>query len=262
MELVDEWRDMSSDPTFEVTVGDDAPLGEQLLIGVAHLGMAGVTATDYLVRHLDCEQVGQVDSRGFPAIAPFEAGEPRNPMRLYTSEAADLTVFVGESFVPVWAAEAFVDGMLEWVRGTTVEDLSVLYGVPFPHGTQQHRVFYAATPQFREANLQGTDLDPLGGGFLDGVVAEFVLRSLDGDAPPTGVFATPTHPPGPDLDAALLLLEAIQGVCGLDVDEEELRDLAEQMKQYYGELANRMETLTQGEQPLSGRDYPEDRMYM
>lgn len=100
------------------------------------------------------------------------------------------------------------------------------------------------------------------GGFLDGVVAELVLRALDGEAPPTGAFVTPTHPPGPDLGAAILMLEAIEGVCGFTVDEGELRESAEQMKRFYAELASRMEALSQGEQPISGRHLPEDSMFM
>ena len=253
---------MASEPSFDVVTTADVRPGKQLLFGVSHLGMAGVTATDYLVRHLDSELFGHVTSSGFPAIAPFEAGEPRHPMRLYTTAETDLAVFVGESFVPVWAAEAFVDGFLEWIDDSPVEEIVLLYGVPFPHGAEQHRVFYTATPTYRERHLQDSDLEPLAGGFLDGIVAEFVLRSFDGEAPPIGVFITPTHPPGPDLDAALLLLEAVQGVWDLTVDEQELMELAEQMKQYYGELADRMQALNQGEQPLSSRDYPEDRMFM
>lgn len=253
---------MPSEPSFEVVhAADERPSG-QLLFGVSHLGMAGVTAADYLVRHLDFEVVGHVAASGVPAIAPFEAGEPRQPMRLYTSDSTDVAVFVCESFIPVSAAGAFADGFLEWVRDCGIEELILLYGVPFPHGPEQHRVFYTATPEFRESRLQETDLEPLGGGFLDGVVAETVLRSLEGAAPPTGVFVTPAHPPGPDLDAALLLLETVEGICRFTVDEEELAEQAERMKQYYSELASRVEALSQGEQPIASRDYPEDRMYM
>lgn len=253
---------MASEPSFEMIADADKRFGERLLIGVTHLGMAGVTAADYLVRHLEFDLAGYVESRDFPAIAPFEAGEPRDPIRLYASEEADLTVLVGESFVPVWAAERFVDGLLDWMEASPIEDVAVMYGVPFPHGPEQHRVFYTATPEFRETHLQNTDVEPLAGGFLDGVVAELVLRSHRGSAPPTGVFTTPTHPPGPDLEAALMFLDVVGDVYEVDVDEDELREQADRMKQYYNELASRMEQMAQGGQPFGSRDYPEDSMFM
>jgi uncharacterized protein len=110
--------------------------------------------------------------------------------------------------------------------------------------------------------VAGTDLHPLKGGYLDGVVGELVTRSLDDKAPETGVFATPTHPPGPDIDAALKLLAAIEDICGFDVDETELREFGEQLKQHYEQLAERMAALSEGDDEFGSHDYPEDRMYM
>ncbi|WP_323192579.1 PAC2 family protein [Halostella sp. PRR32] len=253
---------MPTEPSFEVIPSTDVQPGERLLFGVSHLGMAGVTAAAYLVRNMDFETLGYVDTHGFPAIAPFEAGEPRHPLRLYTSEQSGFTVFVGESFIPVGAAEAFVDGFLEWIRESSVEEVVVLYGVPYPHAPEQHRVFYTATPEFRESTLTDAAIDPLAGGFLDGIVAEFVLRSLKGEAPPTGVFITPSHPPGPDLDAALLLLQAVEEIYDFDIDEKDLEAQAEELKQFFSELASRMDAQAQGERSLSAREYPEDSMYM
>lgn len=253
---------MPPEPSFEVVTSEEVQPATQLIFGVPHLGMAGVSATNYLVDHLDVDQNGHVDSTGIPAIAPFEKGEPRHPMRIYTSNTADLSVFVGELFIPVWAAEAFTEGFLKWVRESNIEEIILLYGVPFPHGHEEHKVYYTATHEFRDRNLKNSELNPLTGGFFDGVVAELMLRGLDGDAPPTGAFVTPSHPPGPDLDAALLLLDAIEDVCQLEIDEAELQESSEQMKQYYSEFADRLESLSQGEQSMASRDFPEDQMYM
>jgi predicted ATP-grasp superfamily ATP-dependent carboligase len=57
-------------------------------------------------------------------------------------------------------------------------------------------------------------------------------------------------------------LEAVQRIYGFTVDEEELRARSEELKQYYRELAQRMESLGEGEQSLATREFPEDRMFM
>lgn len=104
-------------------------------------------------------------------------------------------MFVGESFVPVGAAESFVDGLLEWVDENGIEEIVLRYGVPYPHGPDQHRVYCVASPEYSKSYLENREIEPLAGGFLDGIVAEIVLHALDGDAPPTVAFVTPSHPP-------------------------------------------------------------------
>ena len=248
--------------TFHVESAVSDHTGEILVVGQAHVGMAGVTAADYLVRHMESTQIGHISPSDLPAIAPFENGVPRHHSRLYTLDRYDITVLVDELFVPVSAARTYVDGVIEWVQERDISEVMVLHGVPFPHGPEEHEVFYVATPGYRDRRLQETSLDPLRGGYLDGVVGELVTRSLDEQAPETGVFATPTHPPGPDIDAALKLLAAIEDICGFDVDETELREFGDQLKQHYEQLAQRMTSLSEGDDDLRSHDYPEDRMYM
>lgn len=239
-----------------------APASDTLVVGQSHLGMAGVTAVDYLVRHLDSSQIGHVAPAELPGIAPFEDGVPRHHSRIYDLEAYDLSVLVGELFIPIGGARAFTDALVSWAESAGVSEIVVLHGVPFPHGPEEHEVFHVSTPEYRETHLADVSIEPLKGGFLDGVVGELVSRSLDADAPETGVFITPTHPPGPDIEAALKLLDAVETLYDLDVDETELRELGEELKQYYEQLNERMQALAEGEQPIGSHDYPEDRMYM
>jgi uncharacterized protein len=142
-----------------------------------------------------------------------------------------------------------------------VREVVVLHGVPFPHGEEDHAVYTVAAEPFRERRLAETDLSPLAGGVLDGVPGELVTRTLDGGLP-VGVFITPTHPPGPDVDAAIRLLQALESCYRFDVDEAELEALAERLRQHYTELADRMEALGQEDSSVASRDFPEDRMYM
>lgn len=253
---------MVAQSSFTIDVSPEYEAGTTLVIGQSHLGMAGVTAADYLVRHLDATQVGHIAPEGLPAITPFEDGVPRHHSRLYALAATELTILVGELFVPVGAARPYTDALLEWADDHSVDEIVVLHGVPFPHGPDEHAVFHVATPTYRERRLSDGSIEPLKGGFLDGVVGELVTRSLDESAPEVGVFITPTHPPGPDVDAALQLLAVVETLYGLDVDQTELRELGEQLRQYYEQLAERMAAMAVGGESLASHDYPEDRMYM
>jgi uncharacterized protein len=253
---------MVPQPSFDVRTSSDRDTGSTLIVGQSHLGMAGVTAVDYLVRHLESTEVGHVAPEELPAIAPFEEGVPRHHSRLYDLHGTDLTVLVAELFIPVGVARSYADTLLDWANERAIEEVVVLHGVPYPHGPDEHEVFHVATPDYHETRLADAAFRPLKGGFLDGVVGEMVTRGLDETGLATGVFITPTHPPGPDVDAALRLLDALESLYGFEIDETELRQLGEQLEQYYEQLAERMAALVEGEEPMGSHDYPEDRMYM
>jgi len=251
----------AAEPSFEIQTAPDADPGETLIVGAANPGLGGLTALDYLVTHTLTEQIGHVATRKTPDITPFTMGEPRYPMRVYTAADSDITLLISEILVPVWAGEPLADAVVRWVADHEIEEICLVHGVPFPHGPDEHVVFHVGTPEYRERRIADSDIQPLGGGFFDGVVGELLMRSLDGDTPRTGVLTTPTHPPGPDFESALLFLEALESLYGLEVDETELRTRSEEMKRYFQELADRMQSMEQGE-PLGSRDYPEDRMFM
>jgi uncharacterized protein len=118
-------------------------------------------------------------------------------------------------------------------------------------------VSVVATDAYRDRRLADVEVRPATGGFFDGIVGEWLLRGLDG-GPAVGTFVTPSHPPGPDLEAALCLLDAIQRVYGLDVAEDALAAEIERMRQYYAELAERLRTVEEG----TPREFSEDRMFM
>lgn len=253
--------DMATDVTVELDVQDAIDPDQTLLVGLSNIGLAGFTAADHLTKQCDSSEIGHVRPEIIPAITPFEEGIPRHHTRLYDLHDSDLIVLVGELFVPVPAARAFADALSEWVTASQVTEVAVLHGVPFPHSHDTHEVSYVATDEYRDRHLADTAFDPLTGGHLDGTAGEFLTRSMEGEAPPVGVYVTPTHPPGPDIEASMLFLDAIETVYDVAVDQAALKELSAEINQYYTELADRMAALEEQEH-AGPRDFPEDRMFM
>jgi uncharacterized protein len=251
-----------TEPSFEVRARADADYGSTLLLGTANPGLAGLSVADYLVRSTGTESAGHVRALGLADVTPFTAGEPRHAFRLYPLAGADLTLLASEVFLPVGAAEAFADSLLEWTAAAGVDEVVVCHGVPYPHGPEEHRVFHVATAGFRERRLTAPDaaeptVPPMPGGFLDGVVGELMTAGLE-DETVVGALVTPTHPPGPDLEAALRFLETLESLYDLSIDPTGLRERAAEQRRYFAELADRVQSLDRGETS----DYPADRMFM
>lgn len=239
-------------PEFDVTLEDPS---DTLVAGFTQFGLAGLTAANYLTEQLDLEEVGHVSVDQLPAVTPFENGTPRHHTRLFSKPDLELTVLVGELFVPPDVAGPFGESILEWTDEAGVEEVVVLSGVPMAHGPEDHRAFYVASEDFQEARLQGDHGVPaMGGGFLEGVNGELLQRSMDSPLG-TCVLTTPVHPQAPDVEASLRLLEAFDAVYELGVDTDPLKEFAATVEQQYEELAARLEA----QQEASAHD---DRMYM
>lgn len=242
----------SAHPTFDIV--HDGPPESALLAGFSEFGLAGLTAVNYLVDQLSVEQTGHVKAHGVPTLTPFEGGVPRHHSRLFDATEHDLTLLVGELFVPAQAADTLAGTLFDWVGDTDVEEVTLLSGVPFTHGPDDHRPFYIATPAYHEHRLAESDLTPMGRGYLDGVNGSVVSQGIETDTP-TGLFTTPAHPRTPDVEAALRLLDAVERVYELDLDTEPLESFAAAVEQHYQELATRI-------QEADAEQVPEDRMYM
>jgi len=253
---------MSPETSFDIELSGEVATGQTLLIGTASPGMGALTAVDHLVRQQASEQIGHILPADLPAVAPFENGVPRHHTRLYNLLESDFIVLVSELLLPVWAARSFADHLTAWVEKVDVEEIAMFHSVPYPHGPEEHDVFYVATEEYRESRLARTEMPTLSGGFLDGLPAEIVTRALDGDNAPAGVFVTPAHPPGPDVDGALLFLDAIEEAYELTVDREELDELSENIKKYYETLEERMQSVAESDEARAERDFYADRMYM
>lgn len=239
-------------PSFDVRLEEAT---DTIVAGFAEFGLAGLTAADYLAKQLELSEVGHIAVDQLPAVTPFDAGTPRHHTRLFSRPDLEVTVLVGELFVPPFAAEPFGNEILAYAGDRDVEEVVALSGVPLAHGPDDHRTFYVASEDYQAEHFAGDGpVDPMPGGFLEGVDGALMQRGIDSPLR-TCVLATPVHPQVPDVDAALRLLEAVDAIYELDLDTAPLVTFASEVAEHYEELAARLE---EREAELAH----EDRMYM
>jgi uncharacterized protein len=240
------------DPTFHIS--SDADPSTTVVAGFSAFGLAGLTAADFLVDHLDLEETGHLTTDSLPSITPFEAGQPRHHSRFFSRPDLDLTVFVNELFLPTPVADSFSDALLSWTDKHDVAEMLVLSGIPYTHGPDEHATFYVASDDYRAHRLADSDIRPMGRGFLDGINGSLMYRGIESDLR-TAVFITPVHAQVPDVPAAIRLVETFDQVYDFGIDAGPLEEFAQTVEQYYQDLAARLET-------VSNQQMPEDRMYM
>ncbi|MFC6785446.1 proteasome assembly chaperone family protein [Halobaculum halobium] len=266
-----------------------------VIAGFSQFGLAGLTAVDFLVDHLELEQTGHLRADGLPTITPFENGRPRYPTRLFSRDDLDVTILVGELLVPNSLAEPFSRAILDWTERASVDEIAVLSGAPFPHGPAEHNAFYIASDDYRAVHFPDDDPDTPPADVREGepVDADATTTATTADtdhhgetvdAASTGgirpmangfldgtnaalmarsmesdlrgcVYVTPVHAQIPDVDAAVRLVGAVEETYGLGVDTGPLEAFAHQVAEHYQTLADRLKEHAEEEQPS-------DRMYM
>lgn len=253
--------DMSPQTEFTIDCPTIEP-GQTLLVGLASPGMAGLTAVNHIVDEHDSTEIGHISPDELPAITPFEDGVPRHHTRLYDLTGVDIVVLLSELFVPPWAARPFVEEVLDWATDCQIDEVAMLHPIPYEHAPEDHKTFHIATEEYNTSRLDDEEIPAMRGGVLDGVPSEFLSHSLEGEGTPTGIYVTPAHPPGPDIDGALLFLDALESIYDLEIDRSDLEDLSREIKTHYETLAERMATLEESEKARDERDFYADRMYM
>jgi uncharacterized protein len=226
-------------PSFQIKQQEE-PSSETLIAGFSTFGLAGLTAVDYIVDQLELEERGRITVDQLPTITPFENGTPRHHTRFFSRDDLDIIVLVGDQFIPPFAAEAFSIVLLEWMTENDITEVTILSGIPIPHGPDEHRVFYVATEEYQEKRLADAELPPMGGGFLDGVNANLMQQGMETSCA-TGILTTPVYAQTPDVEAALRLIESAQSVYNLNLDTEPLEAFAAEVKNYYEGLSQHLE---------------------
>lgn len=252
---------MSDQPGFEVVPVDGAPPIDRVIAGFAGADLSALTAVDYLLDTYDTVPIANIRTKGLPDVAVVRDGIPHHPMRVYGLPELDVTILSSEVFVPVSLADRFTDALASWLDVADVSSFTLVHGAEFPHQETEHVPFLAATDAFRDT-IGSMDVDRLPRGMLDGIAGEVLLRGQDGDLPPMAVVVTPAHLPGPDVEAALSLLDGISSLHGLSIDDTELHERSDRLREYYQGVADRMQAIREADGTATTRDFPEDRMYM
>jgi uncharacterized protein len=127
----------------------------------------------------------------------------------------------------------------------------------FTHDSEPSDALLCGFSQFGLASLSAVDslvdrleLEEAGHVALDDLLG----RGIDSELRAC-VYVTPVHQQVPDVEAAIRLVETASDVYGLDVDNGPLEEFAGEIAQYYEQLTDRFDSLSEDERS-------EDRMYM
>jgi uncharacterized protein len=197
------------------------PKGCTILEGFPGFGLVGTIATEFLINHLQCEEIGQVIVDGLAPMVAIHTQRLVKPISLYYSK--DYNLLIVHAITPgegqEWALGKAVMQLAEDLQAKQVISIEGVLSQAEP----SENVFFYTSEKAIEAKLMKAGCIQLKEGIIVGVTA--TLLALDA-VTFVSLFAE-VHSQYPDARAAASVIKALDTYLGLEVDPKPLMKQAE-----------------------------------
>lgn len=212
-----------------------------LVEGFLGMGLVGQIAAEHVVEELDMTFFGSVHCPGLPQVTAYEEGDTRAypAVRLYGDEKTDLVALRTE--VPVSPSEVadFAACVTEWLAD---RNGTALYVSGFPaERDDDERDLYGIATGDADRLLAANDIDPPpADGVWSGPTGALLARAGEVGLDAVGLVVE-SDPEFPDPEAACAYINrGVNPIAGVDVDDADLRDHAEEIRAEREQLAHQM----------------------
>ena len=192
-----------------------------IIEGFPGFGLVGTIATEFLVKHLDAEQIGYIRVQEVPPVVAVHSGEAVEPVGIFYAKKYNIIIVYALSSVQglEWQLS---DAIVKIAKDLKAKEVISLEGVGSNTAIKDSRTFFLSdNKKFKIDKVQ-----PLKEGIIMGVTGALLLRK---DLKVTSLFAE-THSALPDSRAAAKIIKILDDYLGLKVDYKPLLKKAEQFE--------------------------------
>ena len=209
---------------------DPSRLGGTAVCGFSTVGSVGVIATSHLISSLQLSPMGTVLHPKFPAVALIHDSVPKHPVRVYQGDGVG--VFTSEIQFTSEHDVYFANTVLEWFTKGGFDRLIVIDGVVSNElGIKEDSELWGvSSSSVGRDQLDNSSIQRIQQGVVTGIagylIAEGERRGLDVTA-----LLAECNPMYPDARAALIAVEGLGELVGIDVPVEGLLEDARNIEE-------------------------------
>jgi len=221
------------------------PKNPIIIEGFPGFGLIGTIATEYLIDHLQCEEIGKYWFDEIAATVAIHEGKIVQPVSVYYHAKHNLVIVhsISGGAGIEWKAAEFVLGLAKDLNAKEIISLEGV-GSPTLVETAPKMYYYTSKDTFKK-KMEKIKLDPLKEGIIMGITSAMMVMN---DKIPLTCFFAETHTNLPDSKAAAKVIEILDKYLGLKVDP---KPLMKQAEKFEDKLKNLME---QGQQAQKIKD--------
>jgi len=223
--------------------------GAIVIDGFPSIGLVSSIVANYLIKSLDLEQIGIMDSMYFPTVSLIRGSEPHNPVRIYASPRVgdgdgieQVVAFISEFQPPPNLVKAIASTILDWAIEQKCSVLISPEGLVVDREDEESEETTALEPggevavygvgsTTRARNmLEGHGISTFEEGVITGVAGVLLNEGKRRDFSVLSLLAE-AHPDYPDARAAAKIIEAIDKMLlKIDIDAQPLYAEAENVE--------------------------------
>lgn len=195
-----------------------------LIEGFPGFGLVGTIASEFLLEHLDVEQIGKIVFDEMPAMVAIHESKLVEPLGIFYNKKYNLVLLhaVTASAGMEWKLSEIV---MQLSKQLNVKEIICMEGVGSSEATKTSRVFFYSNKN--KDKFKKIGVDPLKEGIIIGVTGAVLLRAEN--IPVSAIFSE-THTNLPDSKAAAKVIEVLDKYLGLKVDYKPLLQQAEKFE--------------------------------
>jgi len=195
------------------------PRSPTIISGFPGFGLVGTIATEFLIKHLDAEPIGNVRVEEVPPVIAVHKGAPLEPIGIFYDKRTNIIIvhaLTGVNNLEWDLAELIV----KLGKDLKAKEIISLEGVGSNiTDSQTSKAFYIGNGK----RIKNMNIESLREGIIVGVTGALLLRK---DVSVTCIFAE-THSTLPDSRAAAKIIEVLDRYLNLKVDYKPLLKKAE-----------------------------------
>lgn len=217
------------------------PKNPTIIDGFPGFGMVGTIATEFLIDHLETEQIGKIFFEEMPAIVAIHEGNLVEPFGVFYNKKYNLVIVhtIGGLKGTEWK---ICDAIQQLAHDLGAKEIISLEGVGSTTATEEPDTFYFTSSASRKNKLKKIKLEQLKEGIIMGVTSALLLK--EENIPIVCLFAE-THTNLPDSKAAANIIKALDAYLGLKVDYVPLLDMAKKFESKLKSILQQSKVATQ-----------------
>jgi uncharacterized protein len=205
------------------------PKNPIIIEGFPGFGLVGTIASEFLMSHLNCEQIGRFYFEDLPATVAIHDGKIIDPVTVSYNKKYNLVIIHSVSGANgiEWNA---ADIVLQVCKELNAKELVCLEGVGAAGMTEDEEkteAFYYSSSKESSKKLKSAGIQQLKEGIIMGVTSALLIKA---NIPITCIFSE-THSNLPDSKAAAKIIEVLDKYLGLNIDYKPLLKQAEKFEE-------------------------------
>jgi len=219
--------------------------GATIIDGFPSVGLVSSIAANYLIKVLDMEHIGIMDSVHFPTVSLVREAIPLSPVRIYAGKKGkmgdQIVAFISEFQAPPNLIRPISYTLIDWAEEQKCKMIVSPEGLVVDPELRDSAeisdvVFGIASTQRARELLKQHGIQSFEEGVISGIAGVLLNEGRKRDFDVMTLLAE-AHPDFPDAKAAALVLEAIDDILlGIDFDAKPLFEEAQRIETHIKEI--------------------------